>query len=36
VNGFDAIKELETNPDFIDKFDDAWLLDKSLGLPYGK
>jgi hypothetical protein len=36
VNGYEAIKEMETNPDFINKLDDAWALDKSLGVPYGK
>jgi hypothetical protein len=36
VNGYAAIKEMETHPDFMDRLDDEFLLDKTLGLPYGK
>jgi len=35
VSGFEAIKEVQANPDFINRMDDRWLLDKTQGIPCG-
>ena len=36
VSGVDAIRQAETNNNFMNRVDDKWILDKSYGLPYGK
>jgi hypothetical protein len=36
ISGFERIKEMETHPDFINRVDDKWMLDKTHGLPFGE
>jgi hypothetical protein len=35
VSGYDAIRDMQTNGDFMNRVDDKWLLAKSGGIPYG-